>query len=348
MVKKNARMLADPLKHILIISEESPGHLSQSKGFVEALRKEIDIKVDIIVGKTTLRGFLRPFLRYFLEIMRFRCTDSVLRRITNFRGQVSGIEKPDLIVSSGGKSVFTAKILAEHFGSLYCFIGESKPYKENWFDTIITPVVRAPSNRIIECDLLPAHIEKERLEFVVESSENVWCMVIGGASRSHKYTSEDWCILADAMNEISRKNKIRWLITSSRRTSGAVEDILLERLSTECIEDAVWWSKNPEKKLSFYFSKATYLFVTQDSLSMISEAISANKPICVIYPYRMQGFPEGFLGEYLKKLESRTYITRASFCSLKDLEIHSLSLPPITNNLNNVVQKCLQVWKRDL
>ena len=58
---EDSHMRADPLKHILIISEESPGHLSQSKGFVEALRKEIDIKVDIVVGKTTLRGFLRPF-----------------------------------------------------------------------------------------------------------------------------------------------------------------------------------------------------------------------------------------------------------------------------------------------
>ena len=73
-------------------SEES-GHLSQSKGFVEALRKEIDIKVDIVVGKTTLRGFLRPFFRYFLEL-RFRCTDSTLLRITNFRTPVRSIENP--------------------------------------------------------------------------------------------------------------------------------------------------------------------------------------------------------------------------------------------------------------
>ena len=343
---EDSHMQADPFKYVLIISEESPGHLSQSKGFVEALRKEVDIKVDIVVGKTTLRGFLRLFFRYFLEIMQFRCTDGTLCRITNFRTPVRNIEKPDLIVSSGGKSVFTAKILAERFGALYCFIGEYKPYKESWFDTIITPIVCTPSKRIIECDLLPANIEKERLECVAESSENIWCMVIGGASRSHKYTSEDWCLLADAMNEISRTHNIRWLITSSRRTSAAVEDILLERLSAECIEDAVWWSKNPEKKLGIYFSRASHIFVTQDSLSMITEAISAHKPICVIYPDLMQALPPGFLGDYLKKLELRTYITRTSFCLLKDLDIHSLSSPPRRNNLNNVVKQCLKVWDR--
>ena len=49
-----------------VISEESPGHLSQSKGFVEALRKEIDIKVDIVVGKTTLRS---DFYIFFFSII---------------------------------------------------------------------------------------------------------------------------------------------------------------------------------------------------------------------------------------------------------------------------------------
>ena len=71
---EDSRMRAVPLKHILIISEESPGHLSQSKGFVEALRKEIDIKVDIVVGKTTLEVF---YVLFFFGIFWKSCDSDV-------------------------------------------------------------------------------------------------------------------------------------------------------------------------------------------------------------------------------------------------------------------------------
>ena len=42
-------------------------------------------------------------------------------------------------------------------------------------------------------------------------------MILGGASRSHRFTDENWRALENAMNTIVARDGVRWLLTASRR-----------------------------------------------------------------------------------------------------------------------------------
>lgn len=330
------------VKRILIISEGSPGHESQSKGFVYALKRYVDIEVTIIPGKMILRGCLRPLFRFILSLTGFRLSNFFLRKITMFTDVPDGLEKPDLIISSGGKSVFVARVLATRYKVNYCYIGEYKPYGNHWFDTIITPVISEPSEHIIEVNLLPVFIDECDLKY--EKENNLWCMLIGGASRSHNYLREDWIALAKSMNELSSYHSIRWLITTSRRTGEEAESILQQQINPEYISDAVWWSERPQKKLRIFMMRASSIFVTQDSLTMVTEALSMNKPVHMLHPDGMNELPSGFLGEYYKKLINQKYICRQTFSSLRKNDLFSKKSVEFEDNIESAILACFKIW----
>lgn len=51
------------------------------------------------------------------------------------------------------------------------------------------------------------------------------------------------------MTELARREDIRWLVTPSRRSGIKLEDRLRGLLPPDVLADAVWWCRQPEKKL---------------------------------------------------------------------------------------------------
>ena len=54
-------------------------------------------------------------------------SDKFLNRIGRYVVPAE-VARPDIIVSSGGKSVFVAQALAKRYQAHYVFVGERKPY----------------------------------------------------------------------------------------------------------------------------------------------------------------------------------------------------------------------------
>ena len=97
----------------------------------------------------------------------------------------------------------------------------------------------------------------------------------------------------DWARKLARREGIRWLVTTSRRTGKEVEAKLRGLLPPEVVADAVWWCHLPEKKFPAYLGAAEVIWVTQDSVSMVTEAVAAGKPVVVI---AMAGRPLALTG----------------------------------------------------
>lgn len=95
-------------------------------------------------------------------------------------------------------------------------------------------------------------------------------VMLGGRSRSYRFTREAVDALANGLAGLDGDIAI----TASRRTEPAVIDALKARLP-----QALFWDGSGDNPYLGMLALARHIVVTEDSVSMISEAISTGKPV---------------------------------------------------------------------
>jgi len=310
------------MKNVWIVNEGSPGHLSQSVGFSVALKKLYPLKTVEVYGRTTLRGWQRHLIRF---LMGSKGRAIPLRLLSRFADITipDGAGKPDLIVSSGGKSVFTAHALAFLHQVPYVFIGERKPYPSHWFTAIFSPVEAEIDEKTYLLDFIPTPVTPTLIENSGQLESGVWCMIIGGRSRSCPFIDDDWRALAQGMNQLAKSAHIRWLLTTSRRTGSEAEAILRTELEAEFIQDAIWWADNPRRELYSFMARSEVLFVTQDSITMVTEAVSSGRPVVSLGLPHTEDYGNSVQEQYFKRLAQKNYIQSIQASDLAHVDVTS-------------------------
>lgn len=308
----------DSERRILIVSEGSPGHVTQSLGLCAGIAGLVSASVNVIDSKPVFGGFLRFLTRTFLMGRRGRrLPDWFLAKFVGVDFEKLPAESPEVVVSSGGKSVFGARSLALKYGVPFIFIGERKPYPAEWFDLVFTPSAADNAECDVRIDLIPTKINAELVATAAENWESrpegrVWAMLLGGSSRSHRFSAGEWDKLGRSMTAVAKREGIRWVLSTSRRTGREVEVVLKSSADERFLADATWWCHEPKKLLAAYLGAAERVFVTQDSVSMVTEAVASGKPVVVLYP-KGTSFPESsFMLGYLENLEKKGAIVRMS------------------------------------
>ena len=318
---------------IWIISEGSPGHVSQSQGLVAALAEKIPVGKRQFECRPRINGFVRHLIRLFWMGKNGRpLPDSMLYELLGLERAKENEPAPDLIISSGGRSVFAARTLAVKHRVPFVFLGERKPYPPEWFHTVFTPSLLETAANDLRMDVIPTKITPEIVnqaaaDWSNKPSGRLWSMLIGGKSRSHDFRDADWEKLTIGMTELAKREGIRWLVTTSRRTGKEVEARLKNLLPPEIVADAVWWCHQAEKKFPAYLGAAEVIWVTQDSVSMVTEAVATNKPVVVIQPARMTFPATSFMPGYLANLESLGMIARLPIAELAEVKQDFLTNP---------------------
>jgi len=275
---------------ILIIDEGSPGHLSQSLGVVSQINKEgIEVYTKTLKFHYTLKGFLRPLMRLAMNYLP-SFSYEILLKLCGMMDDIDLPFTPDLIISSGGKSIFASYVLKHRYKCKNIFVGIPHPYSDKWFDLIISPIDKKFDISYIVTGVVPNEINPDTIREAGEKywhkelSQKCWSLFIGGDSKSHCYSRDEWKILIDSIDFLSKKYNIKWLITTSRRTPHYVEDMLEVMLSKDNIIELVIYNKNPKKVLKPFLYASEHIFVTQDSLTMASEAYNSKRPITLLVP----------------------------------------------------------------
>jgi mitochondrial fission protein ELM1 len=318
---------------IWIISEGSPGHVSQSTGLAAALAEKTPVEIRQFECRPKIKGFVRHLIRLFWMGKSGRpLPDPLLYGPIGMERSKPGEPAPDLIISSGGRSVFAARTLAVKHGVPFIFLGERKPYPPTWFHTVFTPSSLETAPNDIRMDVIPTKISTEIVNQAASNWKNrpnglLWAMLIGGKSRSHDFQDADWKNLAAGMTDLAKSEGIRWLVTTSRRTGKEVETKLRDLLPPEILADAVWWCHHPEKKFPAYLGAAEAIWVTQDSVSMVTEAVATDKPVAVIQPAHTPFPATSFMPGYLSNLESLGLISRLPIARLTEVNRDFLKTP---------------------
>ena len=179
----------------------------------------------------------------------------------------------------------------------------------------------------IPTKITPQIVEQAAAAWTDRPTGPLWTLLVGGKSRSHHYTDADWEDLATGMSTLARRHGIRWLVTTSRRTGKEIEAKLRDLLPLDIVAEAVWWCHAPEKKFAAYLGAAEKIWVTQDSVSMVTEATATGLPTVLVYPQDLRFPATSFMPGYLENLESLGLVQRLPISKMAEFTEQKLSAP---------------------
>jgi uncharacterized protein len=279
--------------NLLIIKDDKPGHYNQTEGLLLQLKEVYpDIKVeyiDVEIKSKLKRKLLRFLLNSFSSF--FENKNNLKYLPFFYKKSSSPLINPDLIISTGGNTSNLNAWLSKAYECKNILNGSLRGLNETLFTNITTVIDLGYKNQII-LDVAPSLVTKEKLkneseffikEKMIDENQIYYSLLIGGNGSGYTYDNDFFDNLITFVKELSSKNNISWLITTSRRTSIDIEKRLEDELKNYS-SYFVSYNKKEEKVLVPFLGLSTKIFVTEESASMISEAISSSKPVFTLKP----------------------------------------------------------------
>lgn len=307
---------------VWLIDEGHAGHRVQAEGVLKALeRAGLSLKIEKIDCVPSLRGIFRPLARAIFSRLDGPGATKLAHQVASFTEPDD--PHPTFIISSGGRSAFVSRALALKTGAPNIFVGDPGPFPRDWFSVVLSAVPLAQgasiTTGIVPNVVTPQEcLEKAQDYWQGSVPEGRWVLLLGGASRSHPYNLQDWRDIANSVNALAARHEIKWLISTSRRTSEEVEAFLKKEISPDAVEELVLYGQQPKKVVLPFLGTAEKVFVTRDSLTMVSEAIMSGKPVTALMPRRVALPPDSFLAAVLNNYASWDRYTELRCAALVD------------------------------
>ena len=226
--------------HIWIVNDGKPGHINQSLGLVEALQRKVP----------TLTWQEVPIMKAW-QAVRYAWKQRQKKAL------------PKFIVSAGHHTHFTLLILAKIM-QVPAIVLMKPSLPLSWFDLCIIPEHDGPLARhnVIE-SIGPLN----RMQPAQKEADSK-LILVGGPSKHFDWSDERLFVQVE---NIIQQNNGHWTIATSRRTPLKTV-VSLKALANVTV---VLASEKNANWLPSMLAKTENCWVTQDSMSMIYEALTA-------------------------------------------------------------------------
>ena len=277
-----------PLK-VIFLADTRPGHYHLAEGVIAALQRLRPVEVTRILVH---RRWIVPtrWLRRRINAESFY-PPRMLRMA--YRIDAESLPKADLVVSAGGETqmpnICVTRFLAVpniFCGSLLRGLGP-----EN-FSLVISSYDRdagSPRHMVV---LKPSSIDPEALgrtatvpRYGPDRHPRLAGLLIGGNAGPFRYRRGEWERLLDFARGLSKAWGTRWLVSTSRRTPDFVAGRVAELAKNDSvIAHFIDYRTAGPGTLPDVFRKAEVIVCTEDSSTMVSEAVSARLPVVGVAP----------------------------------------------------------------
>ena len=272
------------MKQILVLSDGRAGHFNQSLAVAEAIKEIENVEVHYVevkvkkLGKYLLRTLLNTSLGQKL------CKGAhFVKLIPLFYQGYTWDQKPDIIISAGKDTSLLNALLALNYGSKNFFIGHPKKLDHHLFTAILTVLDLGYDNQIV-LDVAPTRsysgdLNEFAKKYNFDLQSEYYTLLIGGNGSGYQYEEEDIEQLLNFVNTTA--DKVKWLVTTSRRTPVAYEEKMQKEMKAECF---IAYHKDPQKVVAGFLELSSAVFVTEESASMVSEGVASRKPVVTLIP----------------------------------------------------------------
>lgn len=319
-----------PLK-VIFLADTRPGHYHLAEGVISAVERLRPVEVTRLEVK---RKWIVPtrWLRRRINAQGFY-PPRMLRMA--YRIDADALPRADLVVSAGGETQMPNICVTRLFGVPNIFCGSLlRGLGPENFDLVISSYDRDAGSSRHMVVLKPSSIDPDKLgrpKLVPRYGEALKPiragLLIGGNAGPFRYKQSEWEALRDFARTVSRSWGTRWLISTSRRTPDAVADTFAELARDEnVVERFIDYRVAGPGTLPEIFSKADVIVCTEDSSTMVSEAVSARLPVVGVAPAAHRFTDE--------EQEYRAFLVRNNWCRV--LPIASLTPDSFASALGEI------------
>jgi len=274
----------------LLLVDGKPGHYHQSEGVIAAIRRMR------LVTSHRLEVRRRLFVptRILLQLVNRGVAPAVILRL-GYGIDAASLPKAEVVVSAGGDTLAANAAAAKLLSAANIFCGRLRRLAPEHVKLVIVSLERIADRPNHLVSLPPSPIDLGVAAAVSNGAAERFGrskpparvgVLIGGNSGAYRYRSEDWLQLTAFLREAHRLYGVRWLATTSRRSGRFIADALATMAQTGegGLETFIDFRTAGAGTLPAIFAAAHAILCTDDSTTMISEAIAARLPVVSVAP----------------------------------------------------------------
>ena len=272
----------------LLLTEGMHGMISQVEGMAKALNTEYSHK---IVRLSFPWNLIPP---KFTPISQIVLKDKIYLN----EGEI-----PDLIISCGRKSVIPSILLKKKNPNIFTIHIQNPKVDSKNFSAVIIPMHDSYyGSNVFRSEGAIHYITNEEINAAKDyladkiKSKKIISIILGGPNKYYSFSSNQLIEIFNSIKHFFISKGYEAIIVPSLRTPKTIIELAKKEMSKfGYVVDSV----DKQAYLSAY-ALATYIIVTCDSISMISEASASGKPIYVAHMkekkniYRFKRFFELF------------------------------------------------------
>jgi mitochondrial fission protein ELM1 len=277
-----------PLK-VIFLADTRPGHYHLAEGVIAALKRLRPVEVTRIVVK---RKWIVPtrWLRRRINAESF-FPPRMLRMA--YRIDAAALPQADLVVSAGGETQMPNICVTRHLGVPNIFCGSLlRGLDPENFSLVISSYDRDAGSARHMVMLKPSAVDPDALgrpasvpRYGPENHPHLAGLLIGGNAGPFRYRAGEWERLLEFARAVSKAWGTRWLVSTSRRTPDAVADKVAALAKEESVVARfIDYRTAGPGTLPEIFGNADVIVCTEDSSTMVSEAVSARLPVIGVAP----------------------------------------------------------------
>ena len=280
------------MANIWIITDGKKGTENQCIGLAESLNQKYKIiKINPILGINHLPSFFwtLPMGKFPLVLLYGKM-------------DILSFNWPKIIIASGKASVGISIVVKKINKNKILVVQIQDPrISSKYFDVVASPKHdRTPGNNIITTLGALNRVNSHTISIAKKHFENkfnffekpIVAVLVGGDSKHFRMEEKDIINLILKLNKIQKMTNITILTTFSRRTNSKIIDLFKLKLNNYKNITSDTDKQNPYMG---YLAYSDYFIITEDSVSMVSEAANTGKPI---YIHRLKGRSKKFESFY--------------------------------------------------
>ena len=255
----------------LLLTEGYHGMISQVEGLGKALKVEFQHKI-VRLGR--LWNYIPNKFTPISEI------------VLKDKKYISSTVKFDLIISCGRKSVIPSILLKKKNKNIFTIHIQNPKVNFNNFDIIVAPEHDGLKGKnVINSKGAIHYITNEEIEksknYLIDKvpDKKVVALILGGPNKSYSFDNRELSNIFEQIKTSFILNGYKAIIIPSMRTPKKI----IELAKKEFENDGIIISEIDKRAYLSSFAIASYIVVTCDSTSMISEAAISGKPIFVAH-----------------------------------------------------------------
>ena len=253
----------------LLLTEGMHGMISQVEGLAKALNAEFSHKI------------VRLGFPWNLIPPKFTPISAIILKDEVY---ITDNESPDLIISCGRKSVIPSILLKKKNPKIFSIHIQNPKVNLKNFDIIVAP----EHDGLNGINILPS---KGAIHYITDleikgaksylnnkvNSQNIVSLILGGPNKYYNFNKMDLSKIFSKVRSNFINEGYKIIVIPSMRTPKTIIDLALKEFK----EDGYVLSTVDKQAYLSALGIATYIIVTSDSTSMISEAAVSGKPIFV-------------------------------------------------------------------